>query len=39
MGDGVLVEFAGAVNAVHCAVELQAAMASANANEVYALRD
>jgi len=35
MGDGVLVEFASAMNAV----ELQVAMASANANEVYALRD
>jgi TolB-like protein/class 3 adenylate cyclase/tetratricopeptide (TPR) repeat protein len=31
MGDGVLVEFASAVNAVTCAVELQAAMDSANA--------
>ncbi len=31
MGDGVLVEFASAVNAVACAVELQAAMDSANA--------
>jgi adenylate cyclase len=30
MGDGVLVEFASAVNAVACAVELQAAMDSAN---------
>jgi class 3 adenylate cyclase len=29
-GDGVLVEFASAVNAVQCAVELQQAMASAN---------
>jgi adenylate cyclase len=29
-GDGVLVEFASAVNAVECAVELQQAMASAN---------
>src|SRR5262245_8518677 len=29
-GDGVLVEFASAVNAVHCAVELQHAMAAAN---------
>jgi hypothetical protein len=35
MGDGVLLEFTSAVNAV----ELQAAMASANANEVYALRN
>ena len=26
MGDGVLVEFASAVNAVECAIELQAAM-------------
>ena len=31
MGDGVLVEFASAVNAVACAVELQAAMEHANA--------
>src|SRR6478609_3453936 len=31
MGDGVLVEFASAVNAVACAVELQQAMESANA--------
>src|SRR5512143_3429042 len=31
MGDGVLVEFASAVNAVACAVEIQAAMAGANA--------
>ena len=30
MGDGVLVEFASAVNAVQCAVELQQAMAAAN---------
>jgi adenylate cyclase len=30
MGDGVLVEFASAVNAVQCAVELQNAMAAAN---------
>jgi adenylate cyclase len=30
MGDGVLVEFASAVNAVQCAVDVQAAMASAN---------
>ncbi len=30
MGDGVLVEFASAVNAVACAVELQKRMASAN---------
>ena len=30
MGDGVLVEFASAVNAVECAVELQARMAAAN---------
>jgi adenylate cyclase len=32
MGDGVLVEFASAVNAVTCAVELQKRMASANAS-------
>src|SRR6266404_4422110 len=31
MGDGVLVEFGSAVNAVACAVELQAAMDGANA--------
>jgi TolB-like protein/class 3 adenylate cyclase len=31
MGDGVLVEFGSAVNAVACAVELQAAMGDANA--------
>jgi len=31
MGDGVLVEFGSAVNAVVCAVELQAAMEGANA--------
>ena len=31
MGDGVLVEFASAVNAVECAVELQEAMGAANA--------
>jgi adenylate cyclase len=30
MGDGVLVEFASAVNAVNCAVELQEAMDAAN---------
>jgi adenylate cyclase len=30
MGDGVLVEFASAVNAVQCAVKLQQAMAGAN---------
>src|SRR5688572_20589476 len=30
MGDGVLLDFASAVNAVQCAVNLQAAMASAN---------
>ena len=30
MGDGVLVEFASAVNAVTCAVELQEAMDAAN---------
>jgi adenylate cyclase len=30
MGDGALVEFASAVNAVECAVELQEAMAAAN---------
>jgi adenylate cyclase len=32
-GDGVLVEFASAVNAVQCAVDLQKGMAAANANE------
>jgi adenylate cyclase len=32
MGDGVLVEFASAVNAVTCAVELQEAMAAANSD-------
>jgi adenylate cyclase len=31
MGDGVLVEFASAVNAVDCAVQLQGAMSAANA--------
>jgi adenylate cyclase len=31
-GDGVIVEFASAVNAVTCAVELQKRMASANAD-------
>jgi len=30
MGDGVLVEFGSAVNAVQCAAELQAAMSAAN---------
>jgi adenylate cyclase len=30
MGDGVLVEFASAVNAVQCAVELQKRLAAAN---------
>ena len=30
-GDGVFVEFGSAVNAVQCAIELQAAMANANA--------
>ena len=30
MGDGVLIEFASAVAAVQCAVELQQAMAAAN---------
>src|SRR5918993_4941370 len=30
MGDGVLVEFGSAVNAVQCAVELQERMAAAN---------
>lgn len=33
MGDGVLLEFASAVNAVECAVELQKRMAEANASE------
>ena len=32
MGDGVLVEFASAVNAVQCAVELQKDMAAANSD-------
>jgi TolB-like protein/Tfp pilus assembly protein PilF len=32
MGDGVLVEFASAVNAVECAAELQRAMDGANSN-------
>jgi adenylate cyclase len=32
-GDGVLVEFASAVNAVQCAVDLQQAMAAANIEE------
>ena len=32
MGDGVLVEFASAVDAVECAVQLQGRMASANVN-------
>jgi adenylate cyclase len=32
-GDGVLVEFASAVNAVQCAVDLQQGMAAANAKE------
>src|SRR5262245_30784068 len=32
-GDGVLVEFASAVNAVQCAIDLQQAMAAANANQ------
>src|SRR4029077_11347572 len=30
MGDGALAEFGSAVNAIHCAVELQEAMATAN---------
>ena len=34
VGDGVLVEFSSAVNAVICAVELQDAMAAANAGLV-----
>jgi adenylate cyclase len=32
MGDGVLIEFASAVNAVSCAVDLQEAMGAANAD-------
>src|SRR5262245_34587239 len=31
MGDGVLIEFASAVNAVQCAIDLQQAMTAANA--------
>jgi TolB-like protein/class 3 adenylate cyclase/Flp pilus assembly protein TadD len=38
MGDGVLVEFGSAVNAVACAVELQAAMEAANAGAAEAQR-
>jgi len=34
VGDGVLVEFASAVNAVHCAVDLQRGMAAANVDLV-----
>jgi adenylate cyclase len=33
MGDGVLVEFASAINAVHCAVVLQQGMPVANADQ------
>jgi adenylate cyclase len=33
MGDGVLIEFASAVNAVQCAVDLQQGMAAANADQ------
>src|SRR5439155_5320749 len=33
MGDGVLIEFASAVNAVQCAVELQQGMAAANGSQ------
>ena len=33
VGDGVLVEFASAVNAVQCAVDLQQSMAAANAGQ------
>jgi hypothetical protein len=32
-GDGVLIEFASAVNAVQCAVDLQQAMATANSGQ------
>ena len=32
MGDGALVEFVSAVNAVQCALDLQQAMAAANSN-------
>src|SRR4029434_10268595 len=32
-GDGVMVEFASAVNAVQCAVDLQQGMATANSGE------
>jgi adenylate cyclase len=35
MGDGVLVEFASAVNAVQCAVDLQQGIAAANAGRPY----
>src|SRR5262245_48605006 len=37
-GDGVLVEFASAVNAVQCAVDLQQAMAAANVDQPEDLR-
>ncbi len=37
-GDGVLIEFGSAVNAVQCAVELQRAMAAANGDEPEARR-
>jgi TolB-like protein/class 3 adenylate cyclase len=33
LGDGVLVEFSSAVNAVHCAVDLQQAMVTANGGQ------
>jgi class 3 adenylate cyclase len=36
-GDGVLVEFASAVNAVQCAVDLQHGMAAANSRDGAAL--
>ena len=37
-GDGVLVEFASAVNAVQCAVDLQQGMAAANGDQPKTLK-